>query len=157
MATVGHSVKLVQLTHAPVVVLQTRPAFAPTHPAVLQLKPGGGGGPGGTGVGVAAATQAPFRQVVAVVAPGIEHNVPFGFGLHLQWFFVRFFFLHWPHFFLHLASASSGAANPTAAASAPTASPRRAVRRLTRVVAMLLISWSNVVPSMTPLHHWPGT
>ena len=39
-----------------------------------------------------------------------------------------------------------------AAASAPTASPRRAVRRLTRVVVMRLISWSNVVPSMMTLH-----
>jgi hypothetical protein len=41
VVVVPHWVMLVQASHWPVVVLQTRPPFAPTHPAVLQLKPAG--------------------------------------------------------------------------------------------------------------------
>jgi len=96
--TLGHSVKLVQLTHAPVVVLQTRPAFAPTHPAVVQLKPGGGGGPGG-GSGVAEATQEPNEQM-AEGTPAIEHDVPFAFFLQRHRFLPPLDFgWHWR--FLH--------------------------------------------------------
>ena len=137
-------------------VLQICPGWHEPWVLLAGLQPNGG---------VTAAMQAPFRQV-AEVAPGIEHNVPFAFGRSLPlWHFLPLFvcrhfpFLqvwHWLGFGLHLRDLAASASSarkfiPAMAATAPAASPRRAVSRLTRVVAMLLISWSNLVPSMTCL------
>ena len=126
---VPHWVKLVQSSHAVPAALQTWPPVQPLSVLGVHVRPGGGGGPGGGPGGDTERVQVPLWQVP------IEQSVPFGLRLALAMvFFVFFFFLHSPHFFLHLASASSGAANPRVAATAPTASPRRAARRVMRLL-----------------------
>jgi hypothetical protein len=86
-----HWVKLVQATQAVPAALQTWPPVHPVSVPIVHEKPGTGGAGGS---GDTARVHVPFWQVVAVVAPGIEHNVPFALARHRHrtWPDLVFFF-----------------------------------------------------------------